>query len=135
TTTRLANGARLANSVIAFDPTSRVAPWPIGGRAATHDGGVVRFFSGSLARRGTLACAPRFAAVLARALAGTARVGDASHPPLPQTWTRGDSRRARRGFFSGSLARRGTLACAPRFAAVLARALAGTARVGDASHP
>ncbi len=38
-------------------------------------------------KRGTLACAPRSAAVLARALAVTGRAGDASHPPHPQRRT------------------------------------------------
>src|SRR5205085_1993194 len=62
---------------------------PRRGRGATDDSGVVGFPAGAVGR-GTLACAPRFAAVLARALAGTARVGEASLPPRPQRWTRCD---------------------------------------------
>jgi len=49
--------------------------------------GVVGFVPVVAVRSGTLACAPRSAAVLARAPAVTVRVGDASHPPHPQRWT------------------------------------------------
>src|ERR1051325_1432357 len=77
------------------------------GRRTSRD--VAGFLMGNFAQRGTLACAPRFAAVLARALYDNTRVGDASHPPLPQRWTVTTDVAGRRGGFSGNFVRRGTL--------------------------
>src|SRR5262249_7718231 len=91
---------------------------PDEGRPAAAWGFRVVFY-----KRGTLACAARSAAVLARALDVRSTSGATLPSPTPPEADADEGRRAAAWVFRVVSYKRGSLACAARSAALLARAL------------